>query len=69
VLWRRRDADRRAASAGGGVGASIGSGLVHALLPSVPLIILGFGGWLLVLISRVAGKRSVQDAPFGYSYP
>jgi len=41
-------------------GGSIGSGLVGAVLPAIPLIVLGFVGWLILLIVRIARKRSVQ---------
>lgn len=41
-------------------GGSIGSGIVSALLPSIPLIILGFVGAPLLLILRIIAKRSMQ---------
>jgi hypothetical protein len=52
------------AQAGGDLafGGSLGSGIVTALVPSIPLIIVGFGGWLLVLILRLNGKRRAQRA-------
>lgn len=44
------------------VGGSIGKGVVGALIPAIPLIIVGFLGGLLVLILRLIGKRSAQRA-------
>ncbi|HXS67124.1 MAG TPA: hypothetical protein VN767_30060 [Streptosporangiaceae bacterium] len=40
------------------IGGSIGSGIVGALLPSIPLIIIGFGGSLALLIIRIVSARS-----------
>jgi hypothetical protein len=42
------------------IGAGIGSSIVNALLPSIPLIILGFGASLLILIFRSVTKRRAQ---------
>jgi hypothetical protein len=42
------------------IGGSIGSGIVKALLPSIPLIVLGFGGSLVVFILRVTSRRRRQ---------
>jgi len=39
-------------------GGSIGSGIVSALLPAIPLMIVGFLSGLLLFILRLAGKRS-----------
>ncbi len=44
------------------IGGSIGSGIAGALLPSLPLIILGFGGSLVLLILRLVARRSAQRA-------
>jgi len=43
-------------------GGSIGSGIVGALVPAIPLIIVGFVGTLLLFILRLVGKRSRQRA-------
>jgi hypothetical protein len=39
-------------------GGSIGGGIVSALLPAIPLIIVGFVSGLILFILRVVGKRS-----------
>jgi hypothetical protein len=41
-------------------GGSIGSGIVGALLPAIPLMVLGALGALVLLIIRYARKRSLQ---------
>jgi hypothetical protein len=41
-------------------GGSIGSGIVGALVPAIPLIILGVVGTVILLIIRIARKRSLQ---------
>jgi hypothetical protein len=43
------------------IGAGIGSSIVKALLPAIPLIILGFGASLLLFIFRTVRKRRVQQ--------
>jgi hypothetical protein len=42
------------------VGGSIGSGIVKALLPGIPLIIVGFGASLTLFIFRVISRRRAQ---------
>ncbi len=44
------------------IGGSIGSGIVTALLPAIPLIIVGVLAWLVLLIVRLVGKRSLPRA-------
>lgn len=39
------------------IGGSIGSGIASALIPAIPLIIVGFVATLLLLILRIIGKR------------
>lgn len=41
-------------------GGSIGSGIVGALLPAIPLMIIGVLGALVLLIIRIVRKRSLQ---------
>lgn len=43
-------------------GGSIGSGIVGALVPAIPLIIVGFVATLLLLILRIIGKRTRERA-------
>jgi hypothetical protein len=43
------------------IGGSVGSGITRALLPSIPLIIIGFGSSLVLLILRVVRRRSAQQ--------
>jgi uncharacterized membrane protein len=49
-----------AAGADLAIGGSIGSGIVSALLPAIPLIILGLLGGLLVLVIRIVRGRSLR---------
>lgn len=44
------------------IGAGIGSSIVKALLPAIPLIILGFAASLLLFIFRTVRKRRAQRA-------
>ena len=46
------------------IGSSIGKGLVSTLVPAIPLIVLGFGGWLALLIVRVVRRRSAMSGYF-----
>jgi hypothetical protein len=42
------------------IGGSIGSAIISALVPSIPLIIVGFGGSLTVLILRLVRRRPAR---------
>lgn len=44
------------------IGGSIGSGIIKALLPALPLIIVGFGASLVLFILRIVGRRRAQRA-------
>src|SRR5262245_20254159 len=49
--------------AGLAFGGSIASGIVGALLPGLPLILIGALGAVLLLVIRIVRKRSVQRPP------
>ncbi len=44
------------------IGGSVAAGITGALLPSLPLIILGFGGTLVLIILRLVARRSARNA-------
>ena len=54
-------------------GGSIANGIVGALLPGLPLILIGVLGAVLLLVIRIVRKRSLQrpppPAPGQYAYP
>jgi hypothetical protein len=44
------------------IGGSIARGVVGIVVPAVPLMVLGFFGWLVLFIVRIARKSSLRRA-------
>ena len=44
------------------IGGSIARGIVGLIVPAVPLMVLGFVGWLVLFIVRIARKSSMRRA-------